>query len=192
MITTTLRIGATDVILTDYEPNQGKIIISNSPNLNFSYYWGSMGGTLKEFLLDINESYFINKLHPASHGDIDINKTMSAVRKWWKEESGIAWYQEMDLQKQLRDEFNIIQNHCDSEQYFVELMYKIPKAFYFPKTMFKTDFEDALDALSYEPWNFIVHGEHREHKWLRDLFYAIRNEIAGQLVIDDIRKELTT
>lgn len=179
MNTTTLRIGKTDIILNDYEPNKGKIIISNSPNLNFSYYWGAMGGTLKEFLLDINESYFIMKLHPASHGDIDIDKTMAEVRKWWKEESGIAWWQEMELQKQLREEFNTIQSHCDSEQYFVELMSKISTSFYFPKKMFKSDFEEALDALSCEPWNFIIHREHQEHKWLRKLFYDLKKELAN-------------
>lgn len=178
MITQTLRIGSTDVILYDYEKNQGKIIISDDNfGYNFSYYWGSMGSDLKQFLLDINTSYFVGKLGPIERGHIDMKATMKNVRHWWKTESGIAWYQNMDEQKDLRLEFSIIEKCCNDEQDFVHRMSNISDAFYFPKTMFKSDFEDALEALSSEPWHHIECKEHKQNTWLKGFFTKLQNQL---------------
>lgn len=176
MNTQTLRIGSTDVVLYDYQKNQGKIIISDDNyGYNFSYYWGSMGSDLKDFLLHINKSYFVGKLGPVERGSIDIKVTMKNVRHWWKTESGIAWYNEMELQKDLRREFKIIEQLCNDETDFVSRMQNITNAFYFPKTMFTTDFEDALIAIKSEPWHHLEYKEHKQNTWLNGFFVRLQD-----------------
>lgn len=180
MKTTQLRIDSTDVILNDFDLGQGKLIISNDGyGYNFAYYWGAMGNasTLKDFLLHINSDYFVEKLGPIEHGTIDMVATMKGVREWWKNESGISWYQEMDLQKDIRREFNFIQNTCYDDRHFVELMGKIKDSFYFPNTVYKTDFEEALDSLCSEPWNFIINAPHKQNVWLEKFFNKLQSKL---------------
>lgn len=181
MNTQILRIQSTDVILTDYEPGKGKIIISDDNyGYNFSYYWGAMGsGDLRAFLCDISPSYFTGKLGTTESGGIDIKATMANVRRWWKEDSGIAYYQNMDEQKQLRIELNMIQNLCYDEQDFVSRMSRIDEAFYFRPAMFKSDFQEAIEALSCEPWHHIEKKEHKQNLWLNKFFTLLKKEIAS-------------
>lgn len=182
MKTENLRIGSTDVILMDYEPGAGKIIISNDGyGYNFSYYWGAMGKdtTLAQFICHISTDYFVGKLGPTERGDVDMKATMKNVREWWKNESGIRWYQEMELQKELREAFNRIQNDCCDDRYFVELMQSLEQNFHFPYSKFKSDFEEAIIAMQCEPWNFLVYSDHKHNIWLSKFHAILKEELAN-------------
>lgn len=181
METQILRIQSTDVILTDYEPGKGKIIISDDNyGYNFSYFWGAMGkGTLKEFLCDIDTGYFTGKLGPHGNGDINMKKTMKAVRRWWKEDSGIAWYQFQEEQKDLRYELRQMEQDVDSEGGFIHAMSSLKDNSLLRSSYKKSDFDFALDSLCSEPWYFIVNDEHRQNKWLSNFHQILKKEIAS-------------
>lgn len=173
-----INIQGVDVVLIDYSLGCGKLIIShNDRNYNFSYQWGSMGSDLKTFLLNINSSYFVGKLGTIENGSIDIKKTMANVRQWWKHESGIAWYQNMDEQKDLRRALNFIENSCYDESDFINRMSTIDNEFYFKPSMFKSDFQDAIEALSCEPWHHIVNKEHPANIWLEKFFIKLQTHL---------------
>lgn len=173
METTQLRIGYTDVILQDYGLSKGKLIISDDNyGYHFGYYWGAMGETnnLSKFLQKLNPGYFVGKLSPFTKGDIDVKKTMKAVRDWWKNESGIKWYQYLELQKELRTEFKNIEETCSSEENFVNKINDIDKNINTLLFDFKgeyKDFKSAIKGLQSEPWWFIEHEEHPQNKFLR-------------------------
>lgn len=187
MKTENLRIGSTDIILMDYSEGSGKIIISNDGyGYNFSYYWGAMGKdtTLAQFICHISTDYFVGKLGPYEKGDIDLSKTMRNVRGFWKKE-GIPWYKEMDLQKDLRREFKSIESMCDDDRHFVDMMSRLKDSFYFSKHtvlstgyVIKDDFEDALDHLCSEPWDFIVNKDHKQNIWLAKFHLQLKEELA--------------
>lgn len=180
METKQLRIGSTDVILTDYEIGQGKIIISDDNyGYNFSYYWGSMGSDLNIFLKEINSSYFVNKLGPIERGGIDLKATMKNVRHYWKTECGISWYNYMDEQKTLRQELKIVETHSYDEQDFVRRMQSIDSAFYFRPSMFKSDFQEAVEQISCEPWHHIVCKEHPQNTWLEKFFVKLKQTLTA-------------
>ena len=174
-----LRIETTDVILNDYELGKGKIIISDDDyGYNFSYYWGAMGqSALSDFLQDIDTGYFVGKLGPHSGGEISMDKTMKVVRKWWKEESGIRWYEFKEEQKELREKFNIIQQETCDQQDFVYLMNELVNEFYFPYSNYKNDFQSALDGLTTEPWHFIVLDEHKQNTWLSKFHLKLKDAL---------------
>lgn len=185
-----LNIDGTDVILQDYEFGKGKIIISdNQYDYNFSYHWGAMSDTLKDFLLRINEDYFVKNLTTVTRGRFDSKTTMKNVRHWWKKESGIAWYEYKEEQKTLRQELRFIENICSDDQYFVERMGRIKDSFYFPTPRnynftehkfdicLKSDFELAIEALASEPWHHIVYKEPYENIWLSKFFPKLQKEL---------------
>lgn len=186
MTTIQLRIGDTDVILNDFELGQGKLIISNDGyGYDFSYYWGAMGKetTLKDFICHISGDYFVGKLGPTEQGDIDLKATMKDVRAYWKKE-GIPWYKEMDLQKDLRYELNKIERECYDDRHFVEMMGRIKDAFFFTQTslsngyVLKCDFEESLDELCSEPWNFIINKPHKKNVWLEKFHEKLKKALA--------------
>lgn len=77
-----IKIDSTDIFLEELGQDKGKITVSDTYGHNYSSYWGSMGGTLKEFICEINESYFANNLLGASDMyEMDIKKTFAAIRK---------------------------------------------------------------------------------------------------------------
>ena len=93
----TLRIDYTDIFLDDKGNGQGKLTISNTCGFNFSCYWGAMGGSLKDFLLRINEDYFVRNLtDPLS---FDAKLTAKSVRRYVRNElkSELPWYMYMEF-----------------------------------------------------------------------------------------------
>jgi len=119
-----IKIDDTDIILQDEGDGRGKITISNSWGYNYSHFWGSMGGSLKEFLLRINEGYFIDKLSDFDdRGVFDGKATMTAVRKHIREEMSyeLPWYKYMSAQKELREKFKEMER-IEDENSFVDAM----------------------------------------------------------------------
>ena len=79
------NIETADIILENYEQGQGKIIISDLYNGSFSFYWGSMGENIEEFLKSINSSYFADKLC-ANQFVFSGKQTAKEIRKYIREE----------------------------------------------------------------------------------------------------------
>ncbi len=99
------KVDTADVILDDLGDGKGKIIISDGNwGYNFSYYWGSMGDSLTDFLCRINSSYFVGKLGPTKNGEINSKKTIRNIRKVLREEfnSHYPWYKYQEFQADLR------------------------------------------------------------------------------------------
>lgn len=179
-----LKIDDTDVFLQEIGPGQGKITISNTWGYNFSFYWGSMGGTLKEFLLEINQSYFCSKLMgPKNDTTIDAKRTFTEVRKHIRQDI-LYWWEHMEFQKHLREELNSFQRETDENgsKYFVD---------YWSNFINRLDFsliEDRYDAKRCEenfrnisePWHFIVDKPAPEYIWLEKLFMKLQKEIKKQ------------
>lgn len=167
--TTSFRISRTDVILYDYEPGKGKIIISNDDfDFNLSYYWGSMGEgyDLSKFLQKVSIGYFISKLGKRNEsGEIDLKSTMTAVRKFIKEDTSWKWYYSIESDKELRRELNEIQKYSYDDNDFVRRMSDIDIS-YQGDRMYKHDFEMAIKSITCEPWHFIVRYKPPVNQWL--------------------------
>jgi len=148
------KIGDSEVLLDDYGEGRGKIIITDNYYNNYSYYWGSMGGTLKEFLKSINSGYFSNKL--ISHEQeycFDVTATFKAVRYHIRYEMGLPFWEHMVFQKNMREILKEFQETCDdlmSQNYFID--------------NFKSDFIDRLDF-------YLIDSYHR--KQVKDQFDGI-------------------
>ena len=58
-----IKIKDTDIILQNFEKKgQGKIIIADNWRGAFTYSWDAMGSDINNFICDINNDYFANKL----------------------------------------------------------------------------------------------------------------------------------
>ena len=171
-----LRIETTDVILQDYEPGRGKIIISDDNyGYNFSYFWGAMGegSNLREFLCRINSSYFVNKLSSRTNGEFDSKRTFANVRKYIREEMSyeLPWYKAMEFQKEMRRELRNWEKDCGSEHEFVnhwDNFMKYTLDYYTIEDRYdREQIESALTGIC-EPWHFIAHCPPRENIWLEN------------------------
>lgn len=105
-----------EIILEDFEYGQGKIIISSSYGGNYSYYWGSMGSEISEFIKRINSGYFASKLCYNIY-EFCPKKTMTNIRKAISEE--LPWYEHMAFQKEMRYQIKEKFKHCESTEEFV-------------------------------------------------------------------------
>jgi len=173
-----------DVILENYELGQGKIIIAG-PNGNFSYYWGSMGKIpIEQFILEIQEDYFVGKLStPSSQGEINMKKTLTNIRKYIREESELEWYQFMEAQKELRAELNGMK-YITSPDIFVDKAMNITDNLYYPGlTRYEEkQFKEIVESIFMEPWHFIEYGQSTEDRILRWLFKEIRKKLKSELI----------
>ena len=178
-------IGPTDVILINYNLGQGKIIISDDEyGYNFSHYWGSMGKcTLEEFISDVSFDYFINKLTTNPHGEIKIDETFAEIRRYWKEESGIKWYREMEFQKDFRFELRALQDSIYDDRHFVDTFSEFSSRLDFyliENEIDRKEMKEAVKWLTSEPWNFIVQGESNENIWLKNFLGKLQNRISEE------------
>ena len=177
-----IKIGETDIMLDDMGNGKGKITISNTYGYNFSYYWGSMGRSLREFLRETNESYFIsNLLPPYDSGEFDGKKTMRNVRKFIKDEMSyeLPWYKYMEQQKNLRERLNEIQR-CESDRQFVDEMMRISQdvdGCYELDKYDREEFISALKMLECEPWHWIEMGPSDNERFLTKLFPKLQKEL---------------
>lgn len=174
------RIDYADVILQDFGNNKGKIIISDDDwGYNFSYYWGSMGKNLIDFLLGLNSDYFCYKLGPSEKGPINVKKTMSNVRKEIRQE--LPWYECVEFQKDMRLELKLLESEVYDQNDFVESMYDFPKRLDYnliDNEFRKRDIVDTIYSIfETEPWNFIVYEEHKQIKYLSNFFPKLKKTL---------------
>ena len=176
-----LTIGDTDVILDNYGNGKGKITISNTYGYNFSHYWGSMGGTLQEFLLRIDEYYFCNKLTPpGKSGEFNAKLSVMQIRKYIREELSwdLPWHAYMGLQKEFREELKNIEKYSYSEDSFVNQCLAL-KDFVWSEGTYQEEkeFKDIIEGIFSEPWHYIVRGDSDNEKFLVNLLPKIKKEL---------------
>lgn len=177
-----IKIDETEIFLDDKGSGQGKITISNTYGYNFSYYWGSMGDSLREFLLRINESYFITKLanNPYSFSP---KLTAKEIRKYISEELSydLPWYKYMEFQKSFREWIKGIEE-IESDQEFVDYCHNILRSWKLDFSSLdrheEKEVKDILqNSFTQEPWNFIQQGYSNEAIFLKKLFKKLQKEL---------------
>lgn len=178
-----LKLQETDVILQEFGEKEGKIIISNLGYGSFSYQWGAMKSTLKEFLCGMNESYFVDKLAPTRQGKLDIKKTMSVFRREIRDVLQLPYWKEMEFQKELRFELNRIEKTgCEDSHTLMSeldslLSYRLD--FYLIKNkQDKDEIESGLKSIFQdEVWHSFVYGEPREYDFLRKTLKELKTTL---------------
>ena len=177
-----------DIFLIDYQPGKGKIIVSDTSwGYNFSHYWGAMGENtaLKEFLQQINSSYFVEKLSPRTNGDFDSKKTFRNFRKYIREEfsSELPWHKHMEFQKDLREEINNFEASCCSENQFVgdwDYFVKYNLNYHLIDNEYdRKEIESLFNNIS-EPWSFIEYKQPHEHIWLEKLHKKLKKKLKNK------------
>ena len=177
------KIEDTEIILQNYEFGQGKIIISNTYGYNFSTYWGSMRSSIEDFLLSINEGYFITKLSdPTDNGVFDPIGTVRNIRKYIREECkyDLPWYKHLEFQKSLRDELKEIERFCENEYEFVDYCQKFPNRLDYSSLdrYDECEVKSLIDSIfKQEPWNFIEKCDSQKTKFLKKLFPKIKKHL---------------
>lgn len=177
---TTLKIGKTDVFLSDYESGHGKITISNTDYGSYTYYWGAMGDDLASFLLRINESYFSMKLNPHDSGDFSGKLSVRNIRKRLREDFSyeLPWYKHLEAQKELREALKSLETAYSGED-FVNRAYALPKTLYCHE-LDRSDREEFISdvtALMEEPWHYITSSTSNSTLFLQNLLPKIQKEI---------------
>lgn len=175
------RIDEADIILEDLGEGKGKIIIAAAYGYNFSYYWGSMGSSLKEFLCSINVGYFINKLSdPNDNGVFDGKASVANIRKYIKDDLkyDLPFYKYMEAQKSLRELLKEAEA-CETQHEFVDAISNIPKSVdTISLNRYDTkEFEEIIESLCSEPWNFISTKDSDKSIFLRRLFPKLQKEL---------------
>lgn len=186
-----LKIKTTDIIFQDFEYGRGKIIISDSSyGYNFSYFWGSMGSTLKEFLLSINSGYFVNKLSTRHQGGVCLKRTMRTIKKFIKVDIGLQWYEHMEFQKDMREKINeFIDEYSDeiSPDYFGYKLEELVKSFDYDliergytRDSIERDFKNIWSG---EWWHFLEYTTPQENIWLEKLHGKLKKVISKELKV---------
>lgn len=177
-----IKIGTTDVFLDDKGEGKGKITISDTEwDINCSFYWGSMGCSLKEFLLQINADYFEGKLNMGDHGIFDAKKSIKNVRKYIREEMEyqLPWYLYPSAQKELRERLKEIEDYCCSEEQFIDQMSNISDSIYCYDLGYKEEkeFRGIIQELEQEPWHFIEKSPSEKSKWLKTFLPKLKKNL---------------
>ena len=171
------QIETADIILENHEAGKGKIIISDLSNGSFSFYWGSMGETIEEFLKGINSSYFADKLCN-NRFEFSAKQTAKEIRRYIREEMSyeLPWYKFRLSQKELRKSIKRIEK-SNSQQEALYLIQDLPNSVYCTELSFKENNEFSKiieDMVSTEPWNFLQQSYSAEYKYLENLHKRIR------------------
>ena len=186
---TKIKIGQdTEVYLEEHGENRGKIIITSWNGNNYSYFWGSMGGTLRSFIGRINKEYFASTLMGAKNNNVmDVAKTFRAIRRYIPKELGLQWYQHLEFQKHMREVLNDFQKECENNEAFQ------PDQFFVDR--FSRSFIDNLDYYLIkdkwdekeirelfkqgfsEPWHLIENSPSPAYTWLEKLHGELVTEI---------------
>ena len=183
-------IGGTEIILENKGENQGQITVNDKDKGTYQMYWGAMGGTIEDFLLQINSDYFTDKLLGVmSTQTFDCKGTFAAVRKFIRQEIDLPWYKHLDFQKNLRDELNYFQERCteyNSDQYFVDhfsdYLDRRLKFFLIDDRWERERIEKDFKNIS-EPWHFIQTKESDTAKWLKSLHSKIKHKLQSKSVL---------
>ena len=172
-------IDSSDIFLDDLGDGKGKITISNTYGYNFSYYWGCMGCSLREFLLSVNSDYFIRKLAPNPEVYCPV-KTAKSVRRHVRKDLSyeLPWYKHMEFQKGLREWIKGIED-TSTEYEFVDYCYNILNDYRID--IYSVDRQDRADVESLlksvfetEPWYFIEKTDSGEAIFLSKLFVKLK------------------
>lgn len=185
-----IKIDNTDVFLEDLGPGKGKITLSDTYNHNYSYFWGAMGGNLKEFLSYINASYFADKLMGSkSNSVMDVAKTFAAIRKFIVSEFNLPWYRHPEFQKKLRECLRDFQSQIEetpSQDLFVALFHSSfinSLCFWlieddYDRKIIEADFKGISEV-----WNFIVEKDGPEYTWLIKFHAKLKKAISKELAV---------
>lgn len=112
-----IRINGWVIYLEDLGDGKGKVIAESNLGKTYSYFWGSMSSNLEEFITRINADYFAKNLIGYSEMyEMDVKSTFKNIRKYIRTEIGLAWYQEMEFQKQMREVLNDFQRECEYDK----------------------------------------------------------------------------
>lgn len=179
-----LKVGDTDVFLEDCGPNRGKITISDVWGHNYSYFWGAMGGTIRQFLISINKEYFASKLMGAKvESVVDARKTFAGIRKHFRVELDLPWYKHQVFQADMREKLKSFQSQIEERpdpESFVDRFYLFINCLSFhliddsfDMKRLERDFKD-ID----EPWHFIEYGPHPEYKWLLEFHGKLKEVLS--------------
>lgn len=119
-----IKINGWIIYLEDLGDGKGKVIAESNLCKTYSYFWGSMSSNLEEFITRINADYFAKNLIGYSEMyEMDVKSTFKNIRKYIRTEIGLAWYQEMEFQKEMREVLNDFQRECEDNtdtHYFVD------------------------------------------------------------------------
>ena len=172
------KIKTADIILENYEKGQGKIIISDLYNGSFSYYWGSMGESIEEFLMSINSSYFAGKLC-VNQFVFSGKQTAKEIRKYIREEMkyDLPWYRFKDGQKELREKIKEIER-SENQYEALSIIESLPNSLFCLDMDYKEEKEFIQiikDMVSTEPWNFLQNDYSQEYRYLTKLHKQIKS-----------------
>jgi hypothetical protein len=172
-----IYIGETKIILDDLGEGRGSLIISNGYNA-YDHYWGSMGGTLNEFILRIDTGYFAGKM--LGHRDIyefDAKASLRNVRAQLKED--LPWYEYMSAQKELREELRGLK-YCSSQEEFVDVLSNLhDKLMCYDLDRYdEAEFLDIIrNGICSESWHLLGTKPSREYNFLVDLLPKLQKHI---------------
>lgn len=172
------KIGTADIIIDDQGNGRGKIIIADQVNgRNFSYYWGAMGTTMKDFLLSIDDEYFSKNLAgPHDSRRINMRATLANVRRKIREE--FPWYEHMEFQSELREKIRTLSD-CQSPEHFVDRVSRLPgQLMYFGCSSWEEDeLSERLTAALDEPWYLVETGDSHAVIYLKLLHKQLKEEL---------------
>ena len=182
--TTFLQIGHTDVFLENQGEGRGQITVNDRERGTYQSYWGSMGSSIEDFMLRINEHYFTsNLLRPGNGRVFDAKGTFASVRKFIREELGLPWYEHLEFQKDLREKLKNFQDNCEeinSDRYFVDsfgfYIGTMPDFYLIGDRYERGRVEKDFNNIS-EPWHFIATKPSKESLWLQSLHTKIKKRI---------------
>ena len=176
-----LNIKTADILLENYEVGQGKIIISDLDFGSWSFYWGSMGSKIEDFIQGINADYFAGKL--CNTKDVFCSKTTAkAIRKYIKEELtyDLPWYRFASAQKEMREEIKKIEFSSSQEEALA-----IMSAMHTSLICYDLDRQDEKEFLgiiegvfSCEPWYFLKTKPSREYNYLYKLHKSLKTRLS--------------
>lgn len=177
-----LNIKTADIILENYEIGQGKIIISDLDFGSWSFYWGSMGCKIEEFIQGINADYFAGKL--CNREDVFCPKsTATAIRRYIKEElsDDLPWYKFASAQKEMREKIKEIE-YSSSQGEALHIMNTMHENL----ICYDLDREDEKEFLgiiegvfSCEPWHFFQTKPSREYNYLHKLHKELKSRLSN-------------
>ena len=185
-----LKIDGVDVFLDNKELGQGKITISDNYTNNFSYYWGSMGGTLEDFLCRINAQYFVGCLGNANRENpINNKKTVKNIRKLLRDEfyRDYPWYSYKDLHKTIaealkdfeKESFNSVEGWMMRLDSLVSdfCVYTCDDLTYQESRKVEEELKSLLNC---EPWHLIHYDDHPKNIWLSNFHKKLVKELKKQ------------
>jgi|TARA_R110000851_G_scaffold56073_3_gene131186 hypothetical protein len=176
-----LSVKTADIIFENYELGKGKIIISDLEFGSWSFYWGSMGSSIEEFIQRINPDYFAGKLCDTE--DVFCSKaTAKAVRKYIKEELAydLPWYKFASAQKEMREMIKEIERSYSQEDalHIMTTMHKNLMCYDLDRHDEK-EFLGIIEGIfSCEPWHFLQNKRSREYNYLHNLHKLLKVSLA--------------